>query len=130
MPTADSGRMVWAVLPPMLSERFAEGLTSMEGSSAALRTVAARIVTERPYRAIVMAKADELESIVFDDETSSWGVWPLWIDREGLELCVAIGIILGCRLKMALKDCEVTDDKTVKEMIDDLIEAKTEREAR
>jgi hypothetical protein len=122
--SADCGRIIWAVLPPLLSERFAEGFTSKEGISGVLKNIADRLVTNRSYFKSAAAKADELEQIVFDDESPSWGVWPLWIDHEGLELCGAIGILLGCRLTMALADCDVTDNEAVKEVFDGLIEAK------
>jgi hypothetical protein len=71
-----------------------------------------------------MKKADELDPIVFDGESSSWGPWPLWLDAEGLQYCGAIGLILGFRLKAFLKDNNLSNTDHAKDIIESLIEDK------
>jgi hypothetical protein len=71
-----------------------------------------------------MKKADELEPIVFDGESSSWGPWPIWLDAEGVQYCGAIGLILGFRLKGFLKDNSLTNADLARDIIESLIEDK------
>jgi hypothetical protein len=127
--SADSGRTIYAVLPPLLAERLAECFESKEGFSAILRNASDQLLADPRYLKSVITKADELEPLIFDDESPSWGIWPLWLDREGLEMCGAIGLILGFRLKAALAEYDVTKDEAVKDAIEGLIEAKTGSEA-
>ena len=97
--SADSGCTVYAVLPPLLAERLTE---SREGTI--LENVSDRLLADSRYLKSVIGKADELEPIVFDDDHPNWGIWPLWLDREGLEMCGAIGLILGFRVRAALAE--------------------------
>ena len=113
--TANSSFTVWAVLPPALVDRFSER-TLTEASH--------RLLSDKVFFAGVMKKADELDPIVFDGESSSWGPWPLWIDAEGLQYCGAIGLILGFRLKAFLKDNDLTNADAAKGIIESLIEDK------
>lgn len=66
-----------AVLPPDLAARL---------NTAILRKVEGRLLADKTFFSRVIARADLLEAIVFDDETPSWGPWPLWLDDDGLEL--------------------------------------------
>ena len=100
---------------------------SREG--AILENVSDRLLADSRYLKSVIGKADELEPIVFDDDRPNWGIWPLWLDREGLEMCGAIGLILGFRVRAALAEYDVIEDEAIKGVIEGLIEAKTGREA-
>jgi hypothetical protein len=122
--SADSGCTVYAVLPPLLAERLTE---SREGTI--LKNVSDRLLADSRYLKSVIGKADELEAIVFDDDRPNWGIWPLWLDREGLEMCGAIGLILGFRVRAAFAEYDVIEDEAIKGVIEGLIEAKTGREA-
>jgi hypothetical protein len=112
---ADSSFTVWAVLPPGLVDRFSERTLS-EASH--------RLLSDKAFFSGVMGKADELEQVVFDGESSSWGPWPLWLDAEGLQYCGAIGLILGFRLKAFLKDNNLSNADHAKDIIESLIEDK------
>ncbi len=106
--------VVWAVLPPKLIERTTE---------AALKKVGRRMLASKAFASEVLKKADELEDIVFNPEAPSWGVWPLWFDREGLEFCWAIGLILGFRIRAFLLDHQI-DCGFARTVIESLIEDK------
>ena len=104
-----------AVLPPVLATRL---------STVILRKVEGRLLADKAFLSAVMARADVLKTIVFDDETPSWGPWPLWLDEDGLELCGAIGLILCTRLEIFLKDRDLVDTDLAKNLIEGLIRKK------
>jgi hypothetical protein len=106
--------VVWAVLPPVLSERLSE---------AALRKVGRRMLASEIFLSAVLNKADEIEDIAFNPETPNWGIWPLWLDREGLEFSWAIGLILGFRIRSSLEDHQM-DCALAKTIIESLIDDK------
>ena len=93
-------------------------------NTAILRKVEGRLLADKTFFSRVIARADLLEAIVFDDETPSWGPWPLWLDDDGLELCGAIGLALGIRLEIFLKDHKIVDADLAKDLIDSLIRRK------
>jgi hypothetical protein len=116
----DSSFTVWAVLPPTLVDRFSERILS---------DASHRLLSDKAFLSGVMRKANELEPIVFDGESSSWGPWPLWLDDEGLEYCGAIGLILGFRLRALLEDQQI-DCGFARTAIESLIEDKARSDRR
>ena len=94
---------VWAVLPPALVERihrhyellYGEGFTA----SNALAKFCSEFMTDAIFRERIQTKARELQSVVFDSQDSSWGLWP--IDPEE---CVGIGFFLGLVLEASLDE--------------------------
>jgi hypothetical protein len=106
--------MVWAVVPPMLAERFNE---------ETLKGIGHRFLLDKPFAASVLRTVNELEEIVLDGDNPSWGVWPLWLDQDGLEFCGAISLILGVRLKSWLSENDL-DPGMSKTIINALLESK------
>jgi hypothetical protein len=103
------------ILPPVLAARL---------SPVILKKVERKLLTDKAFFFRVMVRADLLETIVFDDEISSWGPWPLWLNEDGLELCGAIGLLLGIRLEIFLKDRGLVDADLAKNLTGRLIRRK------
>jgi hypothetical protein len=94
---------VWAVLPPVLVERIHRHYNLLYGqeftASDALAKFCSEFITDAAFRERIQIRAAELQSIVFDSEDPSWGLWPL--DPEE---CAGIGFYLGLALEDSLDE--------------------------
>jgi hypothetical protein len=99
----DLGCPVGAVLPPVLVERIHRHYNLLYGeeftASNALAKFCSEFVTDVAFRQRIQTRAEELQSIVFDSQDPSWGLWPL--DPEE---CAGIGFFLGLALENSLDE--------------------------